>query len=52
MQITVSVGIPGISHLNPTKQLELAMLHQPQKDSDDLWDMSAEGGHCFPVDAE
>lgn len=36
MQMTVSVGMSGISCSNPTKQHELVMPHQPQKDTDDM----------------
>lgn len=40
--MTVTVGMPGISHSSPTKQHALAMLHYPQKDPDDMWDMPDE----------
>lgn len=48
MLMTVSVGMPGISHSSPTKQHALAMVHHP--DPDDTWDMSDEGGHHSPAD--
>lgn len=45
MQMTVTVGMPGISHSSPTKQHTLAMLRHPQTGPDDMQDMSDEGGH-------
>lgn len=63
MQITVTVGMSGISHSSLTKQHALAMLHYPQKDPDDMWDMSDEGAiflhqvvglnrHCCDITSE
>lgn len=51
MQMTVTVGMPGISHSSTTKQHALAMLYHPQKDPDDMWDMSDEGGPRSPLNA-
>lgn len=50
MQMTITVGMPGISHSSSTKKHALAMLHHPQKGADDMWDMSDEGGHQTPAD--
>lgn len=52
MQMSITVGMPGISHSSSTKKQALAMLHHPQKGLDSMWDMSEEGGHQTPEDTE
>ena len=47
--MSVTVGMPGISHFSTTKQLALAMLHQTPKDSHDMWAMSDEESDDFPL---
>lgn len=52
MQMTIIVGMPGISHSSPTKQHALTMLHHPLKDPNNMWDIPDEGGQLSPPDTE